>query len=71
MLTFSNDIKIKLLLLELNPYPALLRLLDHPDEFVVRRAISSIYNLLLADTNSTPSNTQHPHFEVMQTLNGI
>ncbi|KAA6393425.1 MAG: hypothetical protein EZS28_011048 [Streblomastix strix] len=59
----DDDEKKQLKLINLNPYPGLIRLLDHSDENVVSDAISSIYNLLQCGTDTTPSDLLHPHFE--------
>ncbi|KAA6371623.1 MAG: hypothetical protein EZS28_032850 [Streblomastix strix] len=59
------------MLLALDPYPALLRLLDHTDEDIISDTISSIYKLILTGKDTTPQNSKHPHFETMSAACGI
>ncbi|KAA6381624.1 MAG: hypothetical protein EZS28_022849 [Streblomastix strix] len=68
--TYSSD-EIKLLLISKNPFQALLHLFDHPNIFVVNRAVVSIYNILLAGSNTTASSEHHPQFTAIQALDGI
>ncbi|KAA6364590.1 MAG: hypothetical protein EZS28_039883, partial [Streblomastix strix] len=59
------------LLIDKQPYPALLRLLNNSNVRVISNAIESIYNLLLNGSNTTPPNTEHPHFQIIQEAKGI
>ncbi|KAA6368877.1 MAG: hypothetical protein EZS28_035596, partial [Streblomastix strix] len=43
MFTYASNDEIKLLLVSKNSYQALLRLFDHPNIFVINRAVASIY----------------------------
>ncbi|KAA6389762.1 MAG: hypothetical protein EZS28_014706 [Streblomastix strix] len=70
-LAFSDDNKVRQLLIDKQPYPALLRLLDHSDNYVVSDAIVSIVNLIITGSNTTPSNSHHPHFEIISSAGGI
>jgi hypothetical protein len=65
----SNE--IALLMFAKNPFPGLLRLLEHTDRFVVDDGIFSIYNILLSGTYTTPDNSPHPHYEAMLKYGGI
>ncbi|KAA6376740.1 MAG: hypothetical protein EZS28_027733 [Streblomastix strix] len=68
--TYSSD-EIKLLLISKNPFQALLHLLDHPNIFIVNRAVVSIYNILLAGSKTTATSDPHPHFATIQAFDGI
>ncbi|KAA6393593.1 MAG: hypothetical protein EZS28_010878 [Streblomastix strix] len=67
--TYSTD-EICELLFSKNPYLALLKLLNHPNIFIVNRAISSIYNILLFRIPAGDS-ISHPHFGSMEACQGI
>ncbi|KAA6381976.1 MAG: hypothetical protein EZS28_022498 [Streblomastix strix] len=69
--TYASNNEIKLLLISKNSFQALLHLFDHPNIFVVNRVIASIYNILLAGSNTTASSDHHPHFATIQALDGI
>ncbi|KAA6379436.1 MAG: hypothetical protein EZS28_025036 [Streblomastix strix] len=69
--TYSSNNEIKMLLISKNSYQALLRLFDHPNIFIVNRAVVSIYNILLAGSNTIASSEPHPHFATIQTFDGI
>ncbi|KAA6383818.1 MAG: hypothetical protein EZS28_020656 [Streblomastix strix] len=69
--TYSSSNEIKLLIISKNSFQALLRLFDHPNIFVVNRAVVSIYNILLAGSNTTTTSEPHPHFATVQALDGI
>ncbi|KAA6378845.1 MAG: hypothetical protein EZS28_025628 [Streblomastix strix] len=69
--TYASNNEIKLLLISKNSFQALLRLFDHPNIFVVNRAVVSIYNILLAGSNTTTPSQPHPHFATIQALDGI
>ncbi|KAA6361123.1 MAG: hypothetical protein EZS28_043350, partial [Streblomastix strix] len=68
--TNSSD-KIAQLLVSKNPFQALFRLFDHPNIFVVNRAVASIYNILIAGSNTTATSEPHPHFATVQAFDGI
>ncbi|KAA6394683.1 MAG: hypothetical protein EZS28_009794, partial [Streblomastix strix] len=70
MTTSAND-EIKLLLFQKNPYPGLLRLLDHTDILVAGDAIAAINNILIGGSNTSPITQTHPHFESMNEIGGI
>ncbi|KAA6361771.1 MAG: hypothetical protein EZS28_042701, partial [Streblomastix strix] len=69
--TYTNNNGIKLLIISKNPFQALFRLFDHPNIFVVNRAIISIYNILNAGSNTTSLSEKHPHFATIQECDGI
>ncbi|KAA6396750.1 MAG: hypothetical protein EZS28_007722 [Streblomastix strix] len=54
-----------------NPYPGLLRLLDHTNSEIVFDAIASINNILTDGFNSKTQTLPHPHFELMNEIKGI
>ncbi|KAA6346311.1 MAG: hypothetical protein EZS28_052102, partial [Streblomastix strix] len=54
-----------------NPYPALIRLLDHPDKEIVNTAVVSIFNIQLCGLDTTSSTEQHPHYEEIAVNEGI
>ncbi|KAA6389971.1 MAG: hypothetical protein EZS28_014502 [Streblomastix strix] len=68
--TYSS-VEIKLLLISKNPFQALFRLFDHPNIFVVNRAIVSIHNILLTGLNTTATSDPHPYFATIQAFDGI
>ncbi|KAA6398127.1 MAG: hypothetical protein EZS28_006347 [Streblomastix strix] len=69
--TYSTYEEIGFLFLSKNPFPALLRLFDHRDAFVVNRAVVSIFNILLAGSDTTEANSPHPYFTAMESCGGI
>ncbi|KAA6370763.1 MAG: hypothetical protein EZS28_033711 [Streblomastix strix] len=69
--TYASNNEIKLLIISKNPFQALLRLFDHPNIFVVNRAVVSIYNILISGSNTTATSEPHPHFTTIQALDGI
>ncbi|KAA6354420.1 MAG: hypothetical protein EZS28_050053, partial [Streblomastix strix] len=54
-----------------NPYPGLIRLLEHPDEQVVSDAIIQVFFLLQTGSNTSPDKKPHPHYESIQACDGI
>ncbi|KAA6357618.1 MAG: hypothetical protein EZS28_046855 [Streblomastix strix] len=68
--TPSSD-EIILQLFSKNPYPSLIRLLNHQDINIVDDAIISISNILIAGQNTTPSYSLHPHFDTISQCDGI
>ncbi|KAA6346666.1 MAG: hypothetical protein EZS28_052077, partial [Streblomastix strix] len=65
----SNEIRQQIYLK--NPYPALIRLLQHPDEYIVSDAITSIFNIQLCGLGTPLSTEQHPHYEEIAANQGI
>ncbi|KAA6384951.1 MAG: hypothetical protein EZS28_019524, partial [Streblomastix strix] len=54
-----------------NPYPALIRLLDHPIKVIVNITVITIHNILYGGVKITPDSDQHPHFETISACNGV
>ncbi|KAA6402685.1 MAG: hypothetical protein EZS28_001786 [Streblomastix strix] len=54
-----------------NPYPALIRLLNHQKEDIVRDSINSISNILESGFQLSDDSELHPHFQQMIECNGI
>ncbi|KAA6384950.1 MAG: putative CAMK family protein kinase [Streblomastix strix] len=54
-----------------NPYPALIRLLDHPIKVIVNITVITIHNILYGGVKITPNSEQHPHFEAISACNGV
>ncbi|KAA6397357.1 MAG: putative protein serine/threonine kinase [Streblomastix strix] len=69
--TYPTSNEIRILLTEKKPYPSLFRLLDHTNFIVLRRAITSIYNILNAEFNTSPDSQPHPHFQTIVSYGGI
>ncbi|KAA6377956.1 MAG: putative CAMK family protein kinase, partial [Streblomastix strix] len=69
-LTLTNN-EIRQLIYLKNPYPALIRLFEHPNEYVVGNAIASIFNIQLCGFNTTSATEQHPHYEAIAANQGI
>ncbi|KAA6369111.1 MAG: putative protein kinase, partial [Streblomastix strix] len=69
--TYPASDEIKQSLAEKKPYPALIHLLDHTNFMVLRRAVTSISNILVGGSNLTPINQPHPHFQAVATCDGI
>ncbi|KAA6397905.1 MAG: putative CAMK family protein kinase [Streblomastix strix] len=65
-LTKSTDKTVVFLYSKKNPYPSLIRLLNHNDRYVLDYTVKSINNILIAGANTTPFSSPHPHFEVLQ-----
>ncbi|KAA6378958.1 MAG: hypothetical protein EZS28_025515, partial [Streblomastix strix] len=65
----GNDIKF--LIYSKKPYEGLLHLLDHSNIDVVEDAISSIFFFLLTGASTSLETEKHPHYDVIQQLNGI
>ncbi|KAA6378824.1 MAG: hypothetical protein EZS28_025649 [Streblomastix strix] len=69
--TYSSSNEIRLLLISKNTFKALFRLFDHPNVFIVNRAVVSISNILLAGIDTTLASQPHPHFAYVQGCDGI
>ncbi|KAA6338813.1 MAG: hypothetical protein EZS28_052668, partial [Streblomastix strix] len=69
--TFPASNEIELLLAEKNPYPALIRLLDHQSISVVSKTTNAIRNIIAGGSNSTPVNQPHPDFQAVASCGGI
>ncbi|KAA6369492.1 MAG: hypothetical protein EZS28_034980, partial [Streblomastix strix] len=54
-----------------NPYPGLIRLLEHSDDLIPGYAIFSIFLILEAGSNTTSDSEPHPHYETFQVCDGI
>ncbi|KAA6387839.1 MAG: hypothetical protein EZS28_016632, partial [Streblomastix strix] len=71
-LTYPASYEIRQLLFEKkNPYPGLLRLLDHKNSDVVLRAITTIGSILNGGIGSTNDEEQNPHFQSVEECGGI
>ncbi|KAA6400719.1 MAG: hypothetical protein EZS28_003749 [Streblomastix strix] len=70
-ITINSNDEIQLLLLEKNPYPGLIRLLEHPDDDIASDAIDSIFNILEVGSITTPDANPHPHYDSLQACDGI
>ncbi|KAA6393598.1 MAG: hypothetical protein EZS28_010876 [Streblomastix strix] len=71
--SFTNPFSPPILqqLAQLNSFPMLLHLLDHPNIQVVGDAIASLFNILLGVTSSLNENDPHPYFQTIQDMKGI
>ncbi|KAA6399980.1 MAG: hypothetical protein EZS28_004489 [Streblomastix strix] len=69
--TYKSNDEIELLLISKNPYQSLLRLFEHPNIFIVNRAVASIFNILNTGSNITAASQLHPHFADFQSCDGI
>ncbi|KAA6367046.1 MAG: hypothetical protein EZS28_037428, partial [Streblomastix strix] len=69
--THPSSSEIELLLAEKNPYPALIRLLDHQVISVVSKTTNAILNILLGRSVTTPVNQPHPYFQTITSCGGI
>ncbi|KAA6403591.1 MAG: hypothetical protein EZS28_000883 [Streblomastix strix] len=54
-----------------NPYPALIRLLDHPNGQFPMICIFFIHNLLSCAINETNRTALHPHYDIIASCDGI
>ncbi|KAA6355610.1 MAG: hypothetical protein EZS28_048863 [Streblomastix strix] len=66
----SSD-EIKLMLFNQDPFPALIRLLQHTNSKVVGHAIITLNNIVVAGNDPTPDDQIHPHFESMGKCGGL
>ncbi|KAA6379905.1 MAG: hypothetical protein EZS28_024569 [Streblomastix strix] len=66
----SND-KSTHLIYNKNPYPGLIRLLDHSDDLILGDVVASIFHILQAGSDTTPETEPHPHYEIIQEYDGI
>ncbi|KAA6372496.1 MAG: hypothetical protein EZS28_031976, partial [Streblomastix strix] len=66
----SSD-EIKLLIAKKKPYPGLIRLLEHPVDFIASYTIISIFNIQFSGSSTTPESDSHPHYETIQQCDGI
>ncbi|KAA6378247.1 MAG: hypothetical protein EZS28_026227 [Streblomastix strix] len=71
VLTHPTSDEIRILIVPKNPYPSLIRLLDHQDIKVVDDVIICISNILNFGSRSTPSYSTHPHFDAISDCDGI
>ncbi|KAA6354990.1 MAG: hypothetical protein EZS28_049483, partial [Streblomastix strix] len=69
--THPATYEIQQLLFDHSPYASLLRLLDHPNVFVVNRAVNAIFNIQVGAGNITPEDKPHPHFMILSACGGI
>ncbi|KAA6395534.1 MAG: putative AGC family protein kinase [Streblomastix strix] len=70
-LTAPSSDEVKQQIYNKNPYPALVRLLEHSNVEIVKSIIVSINNILLGGTKTTPDTQPHPHFNSFQACDGI
>ncbi|KAA6387005.1 MAG: hypothetical protein EZS28_017468 [Streblomastix strix] len=54
-----------------NPYPGLFRLIQHKDNQIVLLSLQSICSLLKGGLDTTEVNVQHPHYNIIDSSNGI
>ncbi|KAA6384443.1 MAG: hypothetical protein EZS28_020031 [Streblomastix strix] len=66
-----NSDEVKLLIYSKNPYPGLIRLLEHTNSKIVSDAIISIILLLQAGSSTTKESDTHPHFESFLACDGL
>ncbi|KAA6379386.1 MAG: hypothetical protein EZS28_025088 [Streblomastix strix] len=69
--TSNSNNEVKLLIYYKNPYPGLIRLLEHPDNLIVGDAIASILFIIQAGSITTPDNDPHPHYEQILACDGL
>ncbi|KAA6380124.1 MAG: hypothetical protein EZS28_024349 [Streblomastix strix] len=55
----------------MNPFPGLIRLLEHSDNKIASDAIILIFLFLEVGCKTTSNTEQHPHYESIQTCHGI
>ncbi|KAA6392338.1 MAG: putative protein serine/threonine kinase, partial [Streblomastix strix] len=69
---FTNtSVELQLIIFKKNPFPGLLRLLDHPDLWIVGNAVQSINNIIIGGGTTTAAAQFHPYYENMQKFGGI
>ncbi|KAA6360384.1 MAG: hypothetical protein EZS28_044089, partial [Streblomastix strix] len=71
VLTHPSSDEIRLQLFLKNSYPSLIRLLNHENADVINEVIVSIFNILVAGQNTSPSYSTHPHFDTISDCDGI
>ncbi|KAA6392172.1 MAG: hypothetical protein EZS28_012300 [Streblomastix strix] len=67
----SSDEIVQLLIKKKDPFPGLLRLLDHLNDQIVQSSILSIMNILIYRSNGTDQNQPHPCFQAVEQLGGV
>ncbi|KAA6390809.1 MAG: hypothetical protein EZS28_013663 [Streblomastix strix] len=70
-LTNNSSDEAMLIIYNLKPYPGLIRLLEHQDDYVASDSISTIYNILDAFAKTTSDTEPHPHYESIQQFDGV
>ncbi|KAA6388855.1 MAG: putative G2-specific protein kinase nimA, partial [Streblomastix strix] len=68
---YNSSNEICLLIAEMKPYPALIRLLDHQSLVIFSKSSNAIRNILIGVSNLTPVNQPHPHFQAVASCGGI
>ncbi|KAA6392667.1 MAG: hypothetical protein EZS28_011805 [Streblomastix strix] len=69
--TYPCCIEVKSLITAKNPYPAFVRLFDHPDTLIIERAVLLFFNAAVAAASQVPNQTTHSHFQIITNCNGI
>ncbi|KAA6371005.1 MAG: hypothetical protein EZS28_033468 [Streblomastix strix] len=67
----NSHFKIRIIIFQKKPFPALIRMINYSDNAVVVYAIMSISNIILAATHTTESKEPHPYYDAVQECNGI
>lgn len=62
-ITYPYSPLISKLLFELNPFPSLIRVLNHDDFIVVANAIASIENIFIGESIDSEFTSPHPYYE--------
>ncbi|KAA6395796.1 MAG: hypothetical protein EZS28_008676 [Streblomastix strix] len=70
-LTHPSSDESKLLIYNKEPYPGLIRLLEHTDVGIASDAIASIFNIQLSGSSTTPDANPHPHYDSILACDGI
>ncbi|KAA6397341.1 MAG: hypothetical protein EZS28_007130 [Streblomastix strix] len=69
-LTVPGNDELKQRIVELKPFPAILRLMDHEDSDIIGIAVVILFNLILIKSTES-TYIQHPYFGVLQACGGI
>ncbi|KAA6391675.1 MAG: hypothetical protein EZS28_012796 [Streblomastix strix] len=69
--TCASNNQICLHLFNLNPFPTLVRLLDHSDSLVINKVVLSIFNIIIPGSNLTETASVHPYYESLEVVDGI
>ncbi|KAA6388829.1 MAG: hypothetical protein EZS28_015645 [Streblomastix strix] len=67
----SSDEIVQQLIKKKDPFPGLIRLLDHSNDQIVQSSIISIINILIFRGNGSDKNQPHPCFQAVEQCGGV
>ncbi|KAA6404324.1 MAG: hypothetical protein EZS28_000142 [Streblomastix strix] len=70
-ITAASKVDARVMIFEKQPFPGLIRLLNHSNIDIVSDSLNSIMNIVLAGTETTIETNVHPYFNEVNGCNGI